>query len=179
MALEGTLNYMDISHLLEVVGVSGKSGVLSIHWEERTARLIFKQGRLLRAESNRIREGVGTLLKQAGILTAESLAQALEIQRAEGGTRRLGAILCDDFAVDPADIEKVLLEQSKQIVYDVFSWPGGRFTFTFEAPGEALDRFHHNALEFIHDVGIEAGFLAREGVARELGTRTRGRSPAG
>lgn len=167
MALEGTLNYMDISHLLQVVGTSEKSGVLEIRWQEREARLYFQQGRLLRAESNRIREGIGTLLVRAGLLAPEALDQALELQKKQGGMPRLGVLLCDAFGVRPEDIGRLLLEQSRQIVYDVFSWPGGRFRFQFRAPDEALDRFHHDAVEFIRKVGVEAGLLAREGAAQE------------
>lgn len=167
MALEGTLNYMDISHLLQVVGTSQKSGVLEIRWQEREARLYFQQGRLLRAESNRIREGIGTLLVRAGLLAPEDLDRALELQRSQGGVPRLGVLLCDAFGVRPQDIARLLLEQSRQIVYDVFSWPGGRFRFQFRVPEEALDRFHHDAVEFIRKVGVEAGLLAREGAAQE------------
>ncbi len=167
MALEGTLSYMDISHLLKVVGTSGKSGVLEIRWQEREARLYFQQGRLVRAQSNRIRDGIGTLLVRAGLLSPADLDRALDTQKVEGCARRLGAVLCDDFGVLPEDMARLLLEQSKQIVYDVFSWPGGRFTFQFRVPEGALDRFHHDAVLFIEDVGLEAGFLAREGVARE------------
>ena len=51
MALEGTLNYLDIEHLLTVLGSSEKSGVLEIWSGEREARLYLQRGRLLRAES--------------------------------------------------------------------------------------------------------------------------------
>jgi len=175
MALEGTLSYMDISHLLKVVGSAQKSGILEVRWQQREARLHFQQGRLLRAESNRIRDGIGTLLVRAGILDAADLDRALAAQDAEGNTRRLGAILSDDFGVQPEEIHRLLLEQSLQIVYDVFSWPGGRFRFEFRDPGRPMDRFHHDAIQFIEEVGVQAGYLAREGAAQEEGEA--GRAP--
>jgi len=175
MALEGTLSYMDISHLLRVVGSTKKSGILEISWQQRQARLHFQQGRLLRAESNRIRDGIGTLLMRAGILETAQLEQALATQEQEENTRRLGAILSDDFGVQPEEIHRLLLKQSLQIVYDVFSWPGGRFRFEFRDPGRPLDRFHHDAIQFIEEVGVQAGYLAREGAAQEEGQA--GRSP--
>jgi len=167
MALEGTLSYMDISHLLKVVGSSQKSGTLEVRWQQRQARLYFQQGRLLRAESNRIRDGIGTLLVRAGILDTADLDRALSIQEQEGNTRRLGAILSDDLGVQPEEIHRLLLEQSLQIVYDVFSWPGGRFRFEFRDLSQPLDRFHHDAVRFIEEVGVQAGYLAREGTAQE------------
>jgi hypothetical protein len=169
MALEGTLSYMDISHLLRVVGSAQKSGILEIRWQQRQARLHFQQGRLLRAESNRIRDGIGTLLVRSGILDAADLERALSTQETEGNTRRLGAILSDDFGVKPEEIHRLLLEQSLQIVYDVFSWPGGRFRLEFRDPAGRMDRFHHDAIQFIEEVGVQAGYLAREGAAQEEG----------
>ena len=167
MALEGTLSYLDIAYLLQVIGTSKKSGVLEITCEERQARLFFQRGQLLRAESNRLHGSIGTLLVDAGLLTAEERDQALASQRAEGGVRRLGALLCDDYGVRPEDIERILRYQYEKIVYDVFSWPGGTFVFQFQEPDAAMDRFHLNPVQFILHVGIQAGFLAREGVERE------------
>jgi CheY-like chemotaxis protein len=167
MALEGTLNYLDIAHLLQVVGTSEKSGVLEISWQEREAKLLFQRGRLVRAESNRFRDGIGTLLVRAGVLTPAKLEDALAVQRSEGGDRRLGAILCDDYGVEPKDIERILQGQFERAAFDVFSWPGGSFVFHFHEPEAAVDRFSLNAVEFILEVGIQAGMLAEEGVERE------------
>jgi len=166
MALEGTLNYLDIAHLLQVVGASLKSGVLEISWEDREARLFFERGNLVRADANRFHEGIGTILVNARLLTEEELEEALARQRSEGGSRRLGAILCEDFKLRPNDIERLLRRQFEQIVFDVFSWPGGRFVFHFQEPSAAADRFRIDAMEFILNVGIQAGLLAAEGVER-------------
>lgn len=167
MSLHGTLSYLDISHLLQVVGSSEKSGVLEIWWQKRRARLFFQQGRLVRAESNQFHEGIGTLLVNAALLKPHDLERALANQKEEGGERRIGAILCDDFGVDPAAIERLLRLQFERIVYDVFAWPGGQFEFHFQEPETVLDRFNLNPVEFILKVGIRAGFLAEEGVKRE------------
>ncbi len=167
MALEGTLNYLDIAHLLQVVGQSRKSGELNIAWEDRQSRLFFERGALIRAESNRIHDGIGTLLVHAGLLSHEDLDLALAKQRSDSERRRLGAILCDDFGIQHRDIERLLRRQFEQIVFDVFSWPGGRFVFQFEGASEPPERFRLDAIEFILEVGIQAGFLAEEGAERE------------
>lgn len=167
MALEGTLSYMDIEHLLKVVESSRKSGVLEISWQDREARLFLQEGRLVRAESNRNHDGIGTLLVRSGILREEQLEQALALQREEGGRRRLGAILCDEFGVSAADTQRLLCHQFEAIVYDVFSWPGGSFVFHIQEAEQVLDRFHLAPVEFLLQVGIQAGLLAQEGAQRE------------
>ena len=166
MALEGTLNYLDISHLLHVVGTSKKSGVLEISWQERQARLFFENGGLVRAESNRSHEGIGTLLVNAGVLAPEALEAALATQRDDPGRRRLGAILCDELELAPEALQQMLRRQFQDIVFDVFSWPSGNFVFNFSSPEEIEERFTIDAVAFILDVGVQAGLLAEEGMDR-------------
>jgi len=168
MALEGTLNYLDISYLLKVVGTSKKSGVLRIWHHELEAFLFFREGRLLKAESNRFYESLGGLLVEANLLSEENLTLALEIQKNESGKRRIGTILCDDFGIDSASIEKILRRQFERIVFDVFSWEEGSFTFHFQELEESLDRFHLDPVDFILNVGIQAGILAEEAMEKEL-----------
>lgn len=168
MALEGTLNYLDISHLLKAVEASRKSGVLRIWHRTREAFLFFQEGRLIRAESNRFHEGLGALLVEADLLNPEDLDRALQIQSGAGEERRLGAILCDDFDISSSAVERILGRQFERIVFDVFSWDEGSFTFHFHEPNESLDRFHLNPVDFILNVGITAGILAEEGLEKEL-----------
>ncbi|NTU60506.1 MAG: DUF4388 domain-containing protein, partial [Deltaproteobacteria bacterium] len=174
MALEGSLTYLEITHLFQVIGGAQKSGVLEITWEDRWARILFERGRLVNAQSNRTREGIGADLVAARFLTPRQLEGALELQRADGfSPRRLGAILCDELGVRPQDLERLLRRRFELIVFDVFSWPGGRFVFEPREPADARDRFHVDPMEFILGVGMEAGLLAEEGIEREKAGRKR------
>ncbi|RMG95632.1 MAG: DUF4388 domain-containing protein [Candidatus Dadabacteria bacterium] len=165
MPLEGTLSYRDLAHLLQVVGSSKKSGVLEIRHEDRVARLVFREGRLIRAESNQRHPELGELLVRAGALSPPDLQRALTLQRATGEDRRLGTLLCEEFGVAPETIQEVLARQFREIVFDVLRWPGGAFRFEFGAPDEVMDRFSLNPSAFILEVGLQAGFLAEEGLA--------------
>jgi hypothetical protein len=168
MAFEGSLEYLDIAHLFDVLDTSQKSGVLECTWEGRRVRMLFEAGRIVCAEGDQSRDGIGELLVQSGILRREDLERALAAQAAEATTRsksrRLGAILCDDFGVLAEDIERVLARQFEEIVLEAFSWPGGSFTFDFGEPAEVRERFHLDPVEFILSVGIQAGLLAKEGI---------------
>lgn len=167
MAFRGILSYLEIAYLLQMTGSGKKSGKLTVTWEDREARLYFDRGKLVRAESNRAHEGIGSLLVRAGLLTAEQLDSALQRQGAEGGARRLGSMLCEAFALRPDDVERVLRRQFESIVLDVFGWPGGTFEFQFSEAASVADRFCLEPSDFILGVGIRAGLLAEEGLALE------------
>lgn len=173
MALEGTLNYLDIEHLLTVLGSSEKSGVLEIWSGDREARLYLQRGRLLRAESNQEHESLGALLVGAGVISQGDLEHALSIQGKENESRRLGAILSDEFGVSPEDVQGQLRAQFESIVYDVFRWPSGRFAFHFQEPEKVLDRFNLNPAQFMLQLGIQTGLLAREGIERVFEAESR------
>lgn len=54
---------------------------------------------------------LGELLVQAGVLSAEALQQALQLQQAEGGKRRLGRLLVEQGFVDETQLTQVLGRQ--------------------------------------------------------------------
>lgn len=162
MGLSGELGYREIADIFNMVETTKKSGVLRLSCPSGSARIFFEWGELIRAESSTATDPVGALLVERGLLSAEELAEALDIQRAEGGGRRLGCILVDEFSVSEEDIQLVLSLQFKTIVSDVIRWPGGVFEFDFELPEGASDRFTLSGSEFLMEVGIEAGLLAKD-----------------
>ncbi|MBI5014170.1 MAG: DUF4388 domain-containing protein [Deltaproteobacteria bacterium] len=167
MALQGSLSYLEIAYLLQMTGSGKKSGMLVVTSDDREARLFFDRGKLVRAQSNRSHEGIGSLLVRAGLLTETQLESALQRQAAEGSGRRLGTILCEEFDIGPGDVERLLRRQFERIVLDVFSWPGGTFEFHFTEAARVADRFCLEPADFILGVGIRAGLLAEEGLAQE------------
>jgi hypothetical protein len=162
MPLEGKLGYRDIADLLRVVDVRQKSGVLRIRWEARNAKLFFSRGELFRAESSQYSARIGDVLVGQGVLERDDIDRALSLQTKEGGRRRLGAILHDEFGLSDAEVQHALTAQFKAIAFDVLSWPEGRFEFDFTTPSMIPERYCQSASDFILRVGIEAGLLAHD-----------------
>lgn len=162
MGLKGKLGYRDIADLFNTVETAKKSGVMRINCGSRTARLFFEWGELIRAESNRFSDKIGAILVEHGAVTGKEVEEALELQRSRPEKQRLGCILCAEYGVSESDIQDALAAQFKAIVSDVVTWPGGAFEFDFELPPDSADRFTLSASEFLLEVGIEAGLLARQ-----------------
>lgn len=161
MGLQGKLGYREIADLFNTIEVARKSGVMRIFCASKAATLFFEWGELIRAESNRFSDRIGALLVEHGAVCEAEVAKALELQAAESGGRKLGNILCAEFGVSEEDIQLALAIQFKAIVSDLVAWPGGAFVFDFSLPEGEVDRFALNASEFLLEVGIEAGLLAR------------------
>lgn len=162
MPLQGKLGFRELADLLRVVDVRQKSGVLRIRWEARNAKLFFNRGELLRAESSQFSDRIGDVLVSRGVLARPDVDRALARQAEEGGRRRLGAILHDDYGVADATIQGALTAQFTAIVFDLLSWPEGIFEFDFTPPSQMPERFALGATDFILRVGIEAGLLTGE-----------------
>lgn len=157
MSLKGKIGYKEISEILSALEQGRKSGILAFTSGAGSARLFLEWGELIRAESSRFKDRIGELLVQRGILDSSEVGRALDLQRAEGGARKLGEILCQECSVSERDIQYALADQFKAILADVLSWPGGTFEFSAELPSPSAEKFKITASEFIIEVGIETG----------------------
>lgn len=156
MPLRGALNYGEIANVFKYVESIAGNGVLSIANGEKAVHLTFRAGFLVLVESNSHSRHMSDVLRERGLLGAETLMRALAAQRAEGGRRKLGAILCEDFGISHESIEKALAEHFRAILMDVFAWTEGRFVFErSEEGGEEKERFNLELMEFLESVTDE------------------------
>jgi len=160
MGLKGKLGYHEIADLFNMVETTRKSGILRIICGVHRARLFFEWGELIRAESNRFSSKLGEILVLHGVVTADEVQEALSMQHAQEGERKLGTILADEFEVSEEEVQAALATQFKAIVSDVLQWPGGSFEFDSVLPQGASDKFSLSASDFLLEVGIETGVLS-------------------
>jgi hypothetical protein len=110
--------------------------------ERRTGRLVliypasgqeshvfFRRGDAYHARllGNRIQ--LGTRLVSAGYLSHEDVDRVLEVQKAEGGRRRLGEILIEEGMVPRGAIEEIVKEQIEDTIFEILRWEEGVFEF--------------------------------------------------
>jgi CheY-like chemotaxis protein len=163
MSLIGNLEELGLVEILQLISLSRKTGVLSLHSRGREGTIVFKQGLVVKALSSTFRMGLGDVLIRKGVIDQDTLGKALALQQERGGCEQLGAILAKHYAVAPETIEVVVREQIEQIVLSLFAWIEG--TFDFEAQGdiEAIDGGIVDPLQFVLSKGLNPQFLAMEG----------------
>jgi hypothetical protein len=133
MAIEGPLQDIGIHDVFQLLDLARKSGRLTVRSTARgnEGRVYFQSGAVVHATMRDNPHTLGALLKRAGKITDRELEQAIEAQ-AGGDARPLGEILVAHGAVTRRDVERYMRQQIESVVFDLFSWNEGTFSFADE-----------------------------------------------
>jgi len=163
MSLVGNLEDLGLGEILQIVSLSRKSGVLTLHSREREGTIIFRHGQVIRANSSTFHQNLGEVLIQKGVIDLPTLKKSLAIQEEEGFKERIGAILIKHFNVTSDAIEDVVREQIEHTVYSLFAWAEGSFDFELQDNVEVVDNTRMDPVQFMLAQGLNPQFLAMEG----------------
>jgi hypothetical protein len=167
MSLAADLHTLDLADLLEWLSRRAKTGTLHLRRRATHKRLFVVEGTLHSAWSNDPRETLGQFLIRDRLITEEALFKVLLRQEQE--KRLLGAMLVSDGVLTPAQLSRVLKENARESIYDLFLWPEGRVDFQ---DGE-------RPKEVNIDLGLSLETVVREGARRrQEWLRIRGRLPS-
>lgn len=130
MAIEGPLQDIGIHDVFQLLDLARKSGRLSVRSSARDneGRVYFDKGAVVHATMRDNPHTLGALLRKAGKVTDRELHAATEAQRS-GDQRLLGEILISQGAVTRRDVDKYMRLQIENVVFDLFSWNEGTFSF--------------------------------------------------
>lgn len=163
MSLVGNLEDLGLGEILQIVSLSRKTGILSLHSKGRDGSIIFRLGQVVRASSSAYQQSLGEVLIQKGLIDLSVLRKALSLQQEEGFRERLGVILIKHFGVSQEVIEEVVREQIENVVFTLFAWQDGSFEFVVQEHIETVDGTRLDPLQFMLDQGLNPQFLAMEG----------------
>ena len=163
MSLVGNLEDLGLGEILQIVSLSRKSGMLTLHSRGREGKVFFRSGQVIRASSSVFHQNLGEVLIQKGVIDIPTLKKSLSLQETEGFRERLGTILIKHFSVSADDIEQVVREQIENVVYSLFAWAEGTFDFELQDNVAPIDDTHLDPVQFMLDQGLNPQFLAMEG----------------
>lgn len=156
MSLFGRLDDLPLPQVLQILAANRVSGKLSVTRQDARGTIVLRDGKVIFATTNTARETVGSLLLLKRLVSESRLTEALEIQGASPEEKRLGAILVEMGAVEPATLRQVVGEQFTRVLGELFRWQSGYL------------RFQHLAVEERGEVAIDAeDFLFEEGIATD------------
>jgi len=179
MSLVGRLEDLALPDIFQIISLSKKTGTLIVRSRKGTGMVVFKDGQVIQAASDSIRDSLGNMLVSQGMLAEAGLAKALLLQQQETD-KPLGMILVEMGAVQPQTLEGVIRRQVEEIIYDLLAWEEGFFNFEL---GEIApkDKIEIDTQEFLLKSGISAEYLLMEGTRlldeRRQDEKRSGRAP--
>ncbi|MEE9614747.1 MAG: DUF4388 domain-containing protein [Thermodesulfobacteriota bacterium] len=163
MQLAGNIEDLGLGEIMQILGFSNKSGVLCLRRGEKEAVVTFKEGKVVKAVSTSIKEGVGELLLKEGTITREQFDQAREKQAGDGYGETLGAVLEGGFNVPVDRLDAIATKQIEKVVYSLFLWPDGNFIFELGGESDTPETIKTDTLQYTLQHGINPQFIAMEG----------------
>ena len=128
MALKGNLRDFSTTQLLNLVNLARKTGLLIIMSQAGSARLYFREGKLIHASIGSVDGHLADMLLKAGKLSTEQ-AEKIEAQAEMQSDKQLGLALMNAGYVSQDDIVQSVKDYMLDIVYTLFSWVEGEFQF--------------------------------------------------
>ncbi len=155
MALEGTIKDFGLPDIFQLIGLQRKTGILTLNNEKETVTVAFENGMVVTADSDskRLEDRLGNVLVKQGKISKERLEEVLSTQKQT--LQRLGHILAANDFITGKDLKDALQVQVAQIVFKVFRWRDGNYSF---APAESVDYDRENF------VPMSADFILMEGI---------------
>jgi hypothetical protein len=178
MGLEGYLEDLGISEILQIVSLSKKSGTLSLSNEKVSGSITFLNGQVVRATSSEHPETLGQLLVKNNLVTKLQVSEALAQQKQLAEHQPVGALLCEQFQIQPEAIEPIVKGQIEKIVYSFFHWQRGTFAFQLGDP-ETFGSAALNPFDFMLEKGISSQRLVVKGERLAESGSTEGLDDAG
>jgi len=162
MSLVGRLEDLALSDIFQIISLSKKTGTLVLKGEAGGAVVVFKEGQVVQAATDSLRDTLGNILITKGIITEQDLEDSLAKQKELKGQKRLGQILVEMGKLDDGTLEETIKSQIEAIIYSLLSWDDGFFNFEL-GQVEPTDKIQVSTHEFLLRSGINPEYLLMEG----------------
>jgi len=124
---QGEIRSNTIPYLIHELAAARETGVLAITQHDVRKSIQFTQGNVTFASSNQRDDRFNQVLLREGVLSLKNVLKALEVALAT--KERLGEVMVSYKMLSPADVQKWIEVQVRDIVYSVFQWTSGHFKF--------------------------------------------------
>lgn len=160
MSLVGRLEDLALPDIFQIISLSRKTGTLIVRSRKGTGLVVFKNGQVIQAGSDVIRDTLGNILVSQGMVDQADLSSALAAQKT-APDKPLGMLLVEMGATSAKVVEDVVRQQIEEIISDLLGWEEGFFNFEL---GEVApkDKIEVDTQNFLLKSGISAEYLLME-----------------
>ncbi|MCA9942521.1 MAG: DUF4388 domain-containing protein [Ardenticatenaceae bacterium] len=129
MALKGNLRDFSTTQLLNLINLARKTGTLSIQTDSESARMSFREGKLIYAHMGHDNGNhLAQILQSSGKLSPEQ-AQVIQSHAEGKSDKEIGHLLVTARRVTQNDIIQSVRQNVLDTVYKLFTWGEGVFRF--------------------------------------------------
>jgi hypothetical protein len=121
----GYLSEIPFLFFLYAIFANRVSGVGAIKTNGVAKKLIFNNGRLVRAGTTRREERIGNYILKRGNFTSEKMMLLLSDAKEQG--KRIGRYMVDRGLISEDVLHEILSFQVEEIISDIFFWQRGHF----------------------------------------------------
>ncbi len=125
--MTGNLETMNLAELLQWLANGLQTGTLIVDNGEVVKKIYLRKGKILSSSSSDPKGLLGHFLVSKGVITEETLAQAIAVQEEQG--KMLGAILVEGGATDQETLDHMLKLKAEDNICELFAWESGSFEF--------------------------------------------------
>lgn len=131
MGLVGRLEDLGISDIFQILGIGKKTGTLMIKSARGKAFIGFRDGLIIRAETNAFETSLSEDLASAGQIKPSTFKMASEVKKSLP-EKSLVEILLDLEAIKKEAVEKFARKRIEKVVFETMQWVEGEFIFELE-----------------------------------------------
>lgn len=131
MSLVGRLEDLALSDIFQILSIGKKTGTLIIKGRNKNAFVVFKNGLVVRAESDTLGTTLGDDLLRSGFVSQSILNLGFETRRLLP-EKSIGEILFDLGAVTREILDRITKKRIERIVFDLMQWQDGDFEFELD-----------------------------------------------
>jgi hypothetical protein len=165
MSLAGRLEDIELAEILHFLALNSRTGRLTLSRRDAHGTIVIRMGRVVYAASSSIRETLGSLLVSRGLVSPETLAEALERQHVTADGCKLGALLVEQRALDAPRLDEVLRQQTALVVHELCAWRSGYFRFEL-VPVASSGEIGVDVEELVVSAGVATDQILLEAITR-------------
>lgn len=139
MALKGNLRDFTATQLFNLINLARKTGALTVTRDGASARLYFRDGKLIHASLGGGNGHLADILLKAGKITPEQCRAVLSRAQVKSD-KELGLLLMGSGYTSQEEILQAVRDHMLGVVYQFFTWTEGEFRFdaNVQPPEDAI-----------------------------------------
>ncbi len=128
MSLVGRLEDLALSDIFQILSIGKKTGTLILKGSSGSALIIFKNGLVMRAETDDLEQTIGEDLVNAGIIKDTIYNLSTELKK-KLPAKSYPEILYELGSVNKEILEKITRKRIEKVIYRLLFWQDGDFQF--------------------------------------------------